>query len=268
MRILSPLLLASSLVLVPLGIGHAQPPPADAPAPPTAASAPPASDPATSAPAASDAPAAAAAPTGESAPASPGTAPGSAASAPATAASAPTGESTAPTGKSTAPTGEGAAPAGSAEAGGQAPVARRGIPPLRTQDAVAGGAGIASILVGAVLVGVATGIQADLRSSTPKDLHGNLICGATGETDVLPVTATPCAGLRDQARLGTDLGNAGVAFLVAGGLLTGAAAAYWLISSPSPAPAARSGRNVSASPLRVVPSVGATGGGVVVVGSF
>ncbi len=253
MRTIRTLLLASSLLAVPFGTGHAQTPQPSASAPPAAApSTVPTAPPAASAPSAPSA-----------APTAPPAAPTAPPVAPATVA--PTTQPAAPAPSVTpAPVDTGAAaspPAPSAPA--------RKLPPLKLDDAIAGGVGLASIVVGVALVGAAAGVHASIRSSVPRDLRGNPSCGATGDTDVAAAPELPlCADLRNQARTGTDVGNTGVAFLVTGGLLVGAATAYWLLSSPPPAPGTRSARSVRPPTLRVLPSAGATGGGLVVVGSF
>lgn len=209
MRILRTLLLASPLLLLPMGAAHAE-------TPARAASAPPAAAPARSA-----------------------------APAPATAEPAATGDTAAP------------------------PATASKLPPLRTDDAVAGGIGLASLVVGVALVGAAAGIQGSLGSSAPRDPLGRPTCSSSGAGDGgTTADLGDCASLRDKASLGTDLGNAGVTLMITGGLLAGAAAAYWLLSSPSPAKAPKAARSAPPPTLRVAPAVGATFGGLVVVGSF
>lgn len=226
MRTIRTLLLASSLLVLPIGTGLAQTPPSQGPA----------------APAATPAPAAK---------------PGPAAQPAATPAAATPSEAPAASADSAAPAASGA-PAG-------------GLPPLRTDDAVAGGIGLASLVVGVALVGVASGLQGSIASSAPKDVRGNPTCSAKGTGDGgTTADVAKCADLRNQASLGTDLGNAGVTLMISGGLLAGAAAAYWLLSTPAHAPASgpKSARAVPAPTFRVAPAVGANFGGLVVVGSF
>lgn len=153
--------------------------------------------------------------------------------------------------------------------------ASEGLPPLAKDDAVAGGIGIASLVVGLALVGVASGMQGGLASSAPKDSVGNPVCGKKPGADAIdPADVGKCDSLRSQAALGSTLGNVGVGVAVTGGLLVGAAAAYWLFSTPAVAPGPRStsgngSRSASATPtLRIAPAVSPGFGGVVVVGSF
>ncbi len=237
MRTIRTLLLASSLLVLPIGTGLAQTPPAGGSAAPAA----------TPAPSAKPAAATPAATQPVTPPAQPVTSPAAAASAPSEA----------------APTGAAAPPASGAPAGK--------LPPLQTDDAVAGGIGIASLVVGLALVGVASGIQSGVESSTPKDASGNSTCSSTVAGDGgAAENIAKCADLRNQASLGSALGSAGVAMAIGGGLLTGAAAAYWLLSSPAPAaaPGPRSARKAPQPTLRVAPAVGMTFGGLVIVGSF
>lgn len=144
-----------------------------------------------------------------------------------------------------------------------------GLPPLAKDDAVAGGIGLASLVVGLALVGVSAGIQGSLASSAPKDVLGNPVCGRKpGGDAIAPQDAGKCDSLRSQAALGNALGNVGVGVAITGGVLVGAAAAYWLFGSAAPPPA---GPRAAASPapsLKIAPAVSAGFGGLVVVGSF
>jgi hypothetical protein len=236
MRTLRTLLLASSLLVLPIGTGLAQTPPPQGSAAPSAA------------PATAPAPAAK-----RARGATPATPP----------AAQPAAQPVTPA-PSDAPAAstEGAAPPASGARTG-------GLPPLQTDDAVAGGIGLASLVVGVALVGVASGLQGSIASSAPKDVRGNPTCSAKGTGDGgTTADVAKCADLRSQASLGTDLGNAGVTLMITGGLLAGAAAAYWLLSSPAPAPGPKSARAVPGPTFRVAPAVGANFGGLVVVGSF
>lgn len=226
MRIVRPFVLASLLSLAPLGTALAQSSPQGTGEPSATV---PSETPPPAQPAASAAPTAA--PTSS---AQPG------------AATAPAGSSTTVEPPSTA------APA-------PAPARSRGLPPIGTEEALAGGLGVAGLLTGVVLMVVASSIQGSIRSSTPKDPRGNLLCGRSGKVDVLPAVFAQCEDLRAQASLGASLGQAGVGFLVTGGALVAAAGAYWLLSG---APAKKSART-----LTITPVIGA-GGGLLVTGSF
>lgn len=230
MRIVRPFLLASLLSLAPLGTASAQSSPQGAgePSAPVPGEAPP---PASTAPSAAPT----VAPTSS---AQPG-------------AAAPTARASA----TVEPQSSGAPAATSSGA----PVRSGGLPPLATEDLVAGGLGLAGLVTGVVLTLVAGSIQGDIRASTPKDPRGNLLCGRRGEADVLPEMSAQCEDLRAKANLGASLGQAGVGFIVTGGALVAAASAYWLLSGR---PAKKSART-----LTITPVVGA-GGGLLVTGSF
>ena len=230
MRIVRPFLLASLLSLAPLGTASAQSSPQGAgePSAPVPGEAPP---PASTAPSAA-----------------PTVAPTSSAQA---GVAAPTARASA----TVEPQSSGAPVATSSGA----PVRSGGLPPLATEDLVAGGLGLAGLVTGVVLTLVAGSIQGDIRASTPKDPRGNLLCGRRGEVDVLPEMSAQCEDLRAKANLGASLGQAGVGFIVTGGALVAAASAYWLLSGR---PAKKSART-----LTITPVVGA-GGGLLVTGSF
>ena len=238
MRIVRPFLLASLLSLAPLGTASAQSSPQGAgePSAPVPGEAPP---PASTAPSAAPT----VAPTSS---AQPG-------------AAAPTARASA----TVEPQSSGAPAAISSGApaatSSGAPVRSGGLPPLATEDLVAGGLGLAGLVTGVVLTLVAGSIQGDIRASTPKDPRGNLLCGRRGEVDVLPEMSAQCEDLRAKANLGASLGQAGVGFIVTGGALVAAASAYWLLSGR---PAKKSART-----LTITPVVGA-GGGLLVTGSF
>ena len=120
---------------------------------------------------------------------------------------------------------------------------------------VLGGIGVAGLIAGGALVGVAVGKGGELRDSTPKDASGNPICGRTetaGED-------ARCAGIRSDAASASTMGNVGVGVLVGGGVLVAAAAVYLLIPSKKPS-------DTKASQL--VPVVGHDGAGLVWKGSF
>lgn len=241
MRTFRTFALASSLLLVPLGAAHAQTAPPSASGQPAAPTAQPAA-PAASAQPSAQPPAPAAEAASQPAPASAPAAVDKPASAPADTSTPASAE------LSIAP----AAPA----------PARK----LTFVDGIAGGVGLASIAVGLALVGAAAGVQGEIRGSAPKDLHGNPVCGRLAAADADPNAS--CADLRAKARLGTDMGNAGIGLLVTGGILVVAATAYWLVPASPPASSSRASRASRPQLPQVIPVAGTTGGGLVVVGSF
>jgi hypothetical protein len=143
-----------------------------------------------------------------------------------------------------------------------APAASGGLPPLERSELIAGSVGLTGAVTGALLLVASYSIQGSVRSSTPRDLRGGSLCGRTGQTDVLPGAEPQCEDLRSQASLGSSLGNAGITFLASGGLLVGAALAYWLVPGSGPK------KQESAGVLRFSPVAGQGGGGFVVTGSF
>ncbi|MFO0587489.1 MAG: hypothetical protein U0441_08115 [Polyangiaceae bacterium] len=162
-----------------------------------------------------------------------------------------------------------AAPEESATAAAETAKPSGGLPPLAKDDAVAGGIGLASLVVGLAMIGVSAGIQGGLADSAPKDVLGNPVCGRKpGGDATLATDAGKCDSLRSQAALGNALGNVGVGVAITGGLLVGAAAAYWLFGSAAPASPGPRAAATPAPSLKIAPAVGAGFGGLVVVGTF
>lgn len=123
---------------------------------------------------------------------------------------------------------------------------------------VIGGAGVLSVIVGGVLIGVAEEKRADVRSTAPLDSKGQPLCGqgppAGGAAGSL------CDGLRATAGSASTFGNAGIALLALGGVALAGAAAYWFWPS-KPARAA--------SPISsMAPMIAVDGGGLQWTGSF
>jgi len=136
------------------------------------------------------------------------------------------------------------------------------LPPRSKGPAVVlGGVGLVSVVLGGVLVGLAEGKRSEVISSAPKDQNGNPVCSTRDATlDRDPSAAVKCDGLRGLARDGNILGDTGVGVMVGGGAVLAAAALYLLWpTSPSPSTKPTS---------KLVPTVGATGGGLVWIGSF
>lgn len=113
---------------------------------------------------------------------------------------------------------------------------------------VLGGVGVASVILGAVLVGSAEGKKGEAQK-----LHDEIGSDAGCKAD-----PTKCKALRDAANTTDALGNAGVAAFVFGGLAGAAAGAYFLIPSRKPA---KTG-------VSLTPVVSAGAGGVLVTGTF
>ncbi len=126
----------------------------------------------------------------------------------------------------------------------------------RVPGYIGGSLGLAGLVAGAALVGVAISKGADLRGTTPKDEDGNPVCARTavaGENEA-------CADIRSTADVASTMGNAGVGLLIGGGALVTAAAIYLLIPSSEAAS--------SSTSSRLVPAIGREGGGLVWTGSF
>lgn len=122
---------------------------------------------------------------------------------------------------------------------------------------VIGGAGIAALIAGGVLIGVAESTKSGLSAEAPRGPDGKPVCwttpkpgGATAECDAF------------RAKIGTvnTEGDAGIGLLIGGGALLGVAAAYWLW------PSGGGSKDVQGS--KIVPVVGPTGGAVMWTGSF
>jgi hypothetical protein len=131
-------------------------------------------------------------------------------------------------------------------------------PPPRSQVPafVIGGVGVASLVAGGVLVGVAESTRSDLDGG-PKKADGSPLCtkAAPAGVDVDPA----CAKLRSLAGERATMGNVGLGLFAVGGVAFAGAAAYFFW----PQPAAGSARS-----SKVVPIVGTNGAGVLWQGSF
>jgi hypothetical protein len=122
---------------------------------------------------------------------------------------------------------------------------------------VLGGLGIAGLVAGGALIGVAVGTPASIDAKLPLGPNGQSLCKRTAHAGEDPV----CADLRATAQSGSTMGNVGVGLLVGGGVLVAAAAVYLLV--PSNKTAADNKRS-----SRVVPVVSNEGGGLLWAGSF
>jgi hypothetical protein len=121
---------------------------------------------------------------------------------------------------------------------------------------VLGGVGLAGLIIGGALVGVAAGKNGENETNAPKDANGNPLCGRTASSG----EDARCAGLRTNADTINSLGNTGIGLLVGGGVLVAAGAIYLLLP-PSKASADKRSS-------KLVPVVGHEGGGLVWTGSF
>ncbi|MFO0587774.1 MAG: PEGA domain-containing protein [Polyangiaceae bacterium] len=136
-------------------------------------------------------------------------------------------------------------------------------PPARSMVPafVIGGVGVAALIAGGVLIGVAESDRGDLRASAPKDANGNLLCWKTpaeGSTTLPACDAWRAKG----AGINTE-GNAGIGLLIGGGVALAGAAFYWLWASKPRAPEHAAERR-----WVVAPVIGQSGGGFVWTGDF
>lgn len=126
---------------------------------------------------------------------------------------------------------------------------------------VLGGAGIAGLVVGATLTGVAYSDASQARAQAPRDAQGALLCSTRGpEYDRGGANQAECNDLRSLSATASDTANAGLGLMIAGGVLGAGAGVYFLWAK---APVG-GGRPATA----IVPVVGSTGGGVIWQGSF
>lgn len=123
---------------------------------------------------------------------------------------------------------------------------------------VMGGVGVASLIAGGVLVGVAEGRRGEVRSKMPRDAGGTPLCGQSAPAGAAP--GSVCDQLRSTAETANVLGNTGIAFFAIGGTVIAGAVAYWLWPVKSTAPAKAS--------LILAPMIGSDGGGLQWRGSF
>lgn len=133
----------------------------------------------------------------------------------------------------------------------------RGTARSKVPTLVMGGVGVASLIAGAVLLGVAESNGADLRANAPRDKDGALLCWKTPAAG--SATKAECDAWRSKASESSALGNASIGlFVLAGAAAAGAAA--WSLWPSTPPAAART--------WRVVPVVGSDGGGALITGKF
>lgn len=139
-----------------------------------------------------------------------------------------------------------------------APAASGPPPALRSPvpGFVIGGAGVASLIAGGVLIGFAESARADLETG-PKQANGSPLCTKAAPTG--PDLSAACAGLRSLASERSVMGNAGIGFLAVGGLAVAGAAAYLLWPQASVAPPYTS---------KLVPMVGPNNAGLLWLGAF
>lgn len=120
---------------------------------------------------------------------------------------------------------------------------------------VAGGLGLAGVIAGGALLGVAEAQKADLAGKLPRDASGNLVCVRTP-----PDASSVCPSLRAQATQLDAFGNGGIAALAVGGVVVAGAVAYYFWPTSKQAPAKTASR--------LVPVAGREGGGLLWIGSF
>ena len=136
-------------------------------------------------------------------------------------------------------------------------IAKEGAERSNVPAFVIGGVGVASLIAGAVLMGVAESNGAALQANAPRDKDGGLLCWkapAAGST-----TKPECDTWRAKAAEAGALGNASIGLFVVAGVAAAGAATWWLWPSRSPASAQR---------LQVVPIASLDGGGALITGSF
>jgi len=122
---------------------------------------------------------------------------------------------------------------------------------------VLGGVGIASLLTGGVLIGVAESTHAELKADAPRGENGQLLCRRTPGG---AATTAECDAWRAKSATASAEANAALGLFIGGGVAVAGAAAYWLWAAKTPPSSARS--------WTVVPVVGADAGGVVWTGKF
>jgi hypothetical protein len=131
-------------------------------------------------------------------------------------------------------------------------------PPPRSKlpGFVLGGVGVAALIAGGALLGIAAGQGSDIRNKLPKKSDGSSACyrSPTGGED------PACADLRATAQSASVMGNAGIGVLIAGGLFAGAGVIYLLLPNPEASGSKKSSK--------VVPVVSHEGGGLLWTGSF
>lgn len=130
--------------------------------------------------------------------------------------------------------------------------------PNRLPFFVAGGAGIASLIVGGVLVGIASSADGGFVTDAPRGANGKPLCWTTPAS--ASQTKPECDAWRSKLDAASTEGNAGVGLLVAGGVLVAGAALYRVLW-PQPQP--KSGGSWSIAPV-----ASSSGAGIVAAGRF
>lgn len=123
---------------------------------------------------------------------------------------------------------------------------------------VLGGVGLAGLIAGGVLIGVAVDTASTVQSEAPRDGNGNLLCRKTPAPGT--TTNPACDALRSKAATGSTAGNAGIGLLVGGGVVLAGAAAYLLWPSRH--------QPQSGMQWKMIPVVGADSAGAVWMGTF
>jgi hypothetical protein len=126
----------------------------------------------------------------------------------------------------------------------------------RKEIVIAGGAlGGASVIAGAVLLGVAFAQRDALRGDAPKNAQGTVAC-----SDAPPASGTTstCEDIRSKGRTANALGQTGVGLLIGGGAVGAATVLYALWPRPAHHDQA----------AHVVPMLGPSGAGLLWTGSF
>jgi hypothetical protein len=124
---------------------------------------------------------------------------------------------------------------------------------------VLGGAGIASLIVGAALYGGGEGKKNDVSSTEPRGADGKPLCSKT-DPPTGPDAHADCEKVRNSLRDANTLTNTGIALFPIGALALAGAAAYLIWPA---APAAQ-----KKSAWRIVPAVSTSGAGAIWTGSF
>jgi hypothetical protein len=134
-----------------------------------------------------------------------------------------------------------------------APVPKRSLVPVF----VAGGAAVASFIVGGALLGVSSGKATEV--SDQATAIGNARKSCLASSPVYDQAA--CTTLEDTAHSADTMHNAGIAMFVVGGVAAAGAVTWLLLPAPKPKPAA-------ALTLRPTPVLAPGQAGLLVTGSF
>jgi hypothetical protein len=145
-----------------------------------------------------------------------------------------------------------AAPSGTATA---PPAARSKVPAY-----VMGGLGVASLITGGVLLGLAEGSRAQLLADAPRGTDGKLLCWKTAAQG--SATQPECDAWRSKTTTTNAEGNAAIGLFVTGGVALAGAAAYWFWAAR---PQVGTARSLS---WTVLPIAGIGSGGAILTGNF